>query len=63
MPGRPTTTTTRHLEDCYRHHHLDHGSRTSILGGSWVVISGVISRVTMLITHIRGLKTPLMTIH
>ena len=23
-----------------------------LLGGSWVVISGVISRVTMLITHI-----------
>ena len=29
------------------------------LGGSWVVISGVISRVTALISHIRGLITPL----
>ena len=25
-----------------------------LLGGSWVVISRVISRVTVLITHIRG---------
>ena len=30
---------------------------------SWVVISGVISRVTILMTHIRGLITPLMTTH
>ena len=34
-----------------------------LLGGSWVVISGVISRVTVIITHIRGLITPLITIH
>ena len=34
-----------------------------LLGGSWVVISGVISRVTILIIHIRGLITPLITIH
>ena len=34
-----------------------------ILGGSWVVISGVISRVTTSITHIRGLITPLITTH
>ena len=27
----------------------------SVLGGSWVVINGVISRVTI---HIRGLTTP-----
>ena len=33
------------------------------LGGSWVVISGVISRVTVFITHIRGLITPLITTH
>ena len=36
----------------------------SLLGGSWVVISRVISRVTILITHIRGLiiiLTPLIT--
>ena len=34
-----------------------------ILGGSWVVISGVISRVTITITHISGLITPLITTH
>ena len=34
-----------------------------ILGGSWVVISSVISRVTILISHIRGLITPLITSH
>ena len=32
-----------------------------LLGGSWVVISRVISRVTILITHIRGLITLLIT--
>ena len=31
----------------------------SLLGGSWVVIRGVISRVTILITLIRGLITHL----
>ena len=35
----------------------------SLLGGSWVVLSGVISRVTTLITHIKGLTTPLITTH
>ena len=30
----------------------------AFLGGSWVVTSGVISRVTILITHVRGLITP-----
>ena len=35
----------------------------ALLGGSWVVISGVISRVTIVITHIRGLITPLITAH
>ena len=34
-----------------------------LLGGSWVVISRVISRVTIVITHIRGLITPLITTH
>ena len=34
-----------------------------LLGGSWVVISRVISRVTIPITHIRGLITPLKTTH
>ena len=33
----------------------------SLLGGSWVVISRVISRATILITHIRGLITLLIT--
>ena len=37
--------------------------RSNLLGGSWVVISGVISRVTILITHIRGLITLLRTTH
>ena len=35
----------------------------SILGGSWEVISGVISRATVTITHIRGLITPLIATH
>ena len=34
-----------------------------LLRGSWVVISGVISRVTINIIRIRGLKTPLITTH
>ena len=34
-----------------------------LLGGSWVVLSKVLSRVTMLISHIRGLITPLITAH
>ena len=34
-----------------------------LLGGSWVVISRVISRVTILITHFRGLITLLITTH
>ena len=32
-----------------------------LLGVSWRVISGVKSRVTVIITHIRGLITPLIT--
>ena len=28
-----------------------------LLGGSWVVISGVISKLTIIIAHIRGLIT------
>ena len=38
-------------------------SQTILLGGSWVVISGVISRVTMHITHIRGLIALLISTH
>ena len=34
-----------------------------LLGVSWGVISGVISRVTVIITHIRGLITPRITTH
>ena len=34
-----------------------------VLGGLWVVISGVRSRVTILITHIKGLITPVKPIH
>ena len=30
---------------------------------SWEVISGIISRVTIVITHIEGLLTPLITTH
>ena len=32
-----------------------------LLGGSWADISRVISRVTILITHVRGLITLLIT--
>ena len=39
----------------------------SVLGGSWVVISKVIrrviSKVTILLAHNRGLITPLITTH
>ena len=38
------------------------GPRT-LLGGSCVVISGVISRVTIVITHTKGLISPLFTTH
>ena len=34
-----------------------------ILAGSWVVISRAISRITRVITYIRGLITPLTTTH
>ena len=35
----------------------------SILGGSWVVKSRVTSKVTIIITHIRALITPLINTH
>ena len=35
----------------------------NLLGGSWVVINEVIIRVTILLTHVRGLITPLVTTH
>ena len=34
-----------------------------VLGGSWVVISRVTSRTTIVITHTRGLITPVITAH
>ena len=34
-----------------------------LLRGSWVVRSGVIRRITIIITHIRGLITPLISTH
>ena len=34
-----------------------------VLGGSWVVISRVINRITTIITHIRGVITSLITTH
>ena len=34
-----------------------------LIGGSWLVIRGVISKVTIVITHIRGLITLLITTH
>ena len=39
------------------------GNDGHLLGGSWVVISRVKSRVTILVTHIRGLITPRKTTH
>ena len=36
---------------------------SGLLGGSWVVIDGILRRVTILIHHIRGLITPLITTH
>ena len=36
---------------------------SGLLGGSWVVITGVISKVIIVTTHIRGLTTILLTTH
>ena len=35
----------------------------AVLGGSWVVFSRVISRITILITQIRGVITPIIATH
>ena len=35
----------------------------ALLGGSWVVKDGVISRATIDITHITGLITPIITLN
>ena len=32
----------------------------ALLGGSWVIFSKAISRLTIVVTHDRGLKTPLI---
>ena len=42
---------------------LEGSGDTATLGGSWVVISRVICRVTLIISRIRGLITPLITAH
>ena len=39
------------------------GIRVLVLGGSWVVIRGVVSKIAILTTLIKGLITPLMTTH
>ena len=40
------------------------GSYTAtLLGGSWVVVSRVTSRVTLVITYLRGPITPLIATH
>ena len=38
-------------------------SEEALLGGSWVVKIRVISRITIGITHIRGLIAPIITTH
>ena len=49
----------------YRHvpHHQHHHPINALLGGSLVVIGGLMSRVTIVIAHIKGLITPLITTH
>ena len=39
------------------------GVGSHVPGGSWVVISGVICRVSVVTTHVRGLITILITTH
>ena len=46
------------MEDLYHQQ-----QELELLGGSWVVVSRVISRVAIVITYIRGLITPLITTH
>ena len=40
-----------------------HFRNQGLLAGSWVVINGLTSRVTVLISHIRGLITLLIATH
>ena len=44
-------------------HQGNAGADPGLLGGSWLDISRVISRVTIVITYIRGLITPPITTH
>ena len=39
------------------------GAALNMLGGAWVVISGFTSGVTVIITHIKGLRSPLIATH
>ena len=41
----------------------DPASIFRVLGGSWVVVSRVLSRVTIIIAHVGGLITPLIATH
>ena len=52
-------------ELCIKKLHTGHRGEACapLLGGLWVVLSRVTSRVTILITHIRGCVTSLMTTH
>ena len=57
--GIPTRNTGIRPGTLTLHQSGTQGFRRTLLGGSCAVISGVISRVTIVITHIRGLITPL----
>ena len=41
----------------------EHFLQETLLGGSWVVVSRVRSKITIVIAHISGLRTPLITTH
>ena len=60
LPNHEGNTTSYHYEDGRV---ATIGLSYSLLRGSWVVISGAISRVTIVITQIRRLITPLITTH
>ena len=42
---------------------INHPIPSALLGGSWGLISRVISKVSIVITHIRGRITPPITTH
>ena len=66
---KPETTQQRILSETPQQAHafggicILSGSVGTLRGGSWVVISGVRSPLTILITLLRGLITPLKTTH